>query len=91
MIRLSFAANRAVEPLSSDWLPGQRHVGSAVQASSDAEPAILSVLSVVKKHNRIFTTDSTDNTDESQRSQNGCSALGKNDVFVLLTHAGQTD
>jgi hypothetical protein len=61
-------------------------VGSDVQASSDAEPAILSmksVLSVVKKHNRIFTTDITDitditdNTDESQRSQKGCSVPEK--------------
>jgi hypothetical protein len=61
-------------------LTGQHHVGSNVQASSDAEPAILSVksvLSVVKKHNRIFTTDITDNTDESQRSQKGCSVLEK--------------
>jgi hypothetical protein len=64
-------------------LAGQRQVGSDVQATSDAEPAILSmksVLSVVKKHNRIFTTDITDitnNTDESQSSQKGCSMLEK--------------
>jgi hypothetical protein len=58
-------------------LAGQRQVGSDVQATSDAEPAILSmksVLSVVKKPNRIFTTDITD---ESQSSQKGCSMLEK--------------
>ena len=29
------------------WLTGQRHVGSDVQASCDAEPAIVSVKSVL--------------------------------------------
>jgi hypothetical protein len=49
----------------------QKHNPSLTQrVGIVANPATLSVKSVVKKQNHIFTTDSTENTDESQSSQN---------------------
>jgi hypothetical protein len=57
------------EVISGLFLTEHRHVEAYVQASCVALPATLSVKSVVKKQNHIFTTDSTENTDESQSSQ----------------------